>query len=218
MPNYRGAAPINWAIINGEIQTGISTFFINEKIDEGNIIMQEKIKLDKNITAAQLHNTMMRQGTDLLLESIETIEKDTLSPLVQEMRETDKKAPKIERDLLKIDWNNSAVEIHNLIRGLSPILEDDALLKDVAICPSAWFYFLVENAKKIRVKLLLSNFEIISHSLDKGSILTDNKSHLKIVVKDGFINILKLQMEGKKAMDIKSFLAGFQFKDTFTVC
>lgn len=218
LPNYRGAAPINWAIINGEKQTGISTFFINEKIDDGNIIMQEKIELDKNITAAQLHNIMMKEGADLLLESIQNIEKDALNPLVQQMRETDKKAPKIERDLLKIDWSNSAVEIHNLIRGLSPILEDDSLLKDVAICPSVWFYLIVENGKQIRVKLLLSDFEIISHSLENNNILTDNKSYLKIAVKDGFINILKLQMEGKKAMDIKNFLAGFQFKDTFTVC
>ena len=88
----------------------------------------------------------------------------------------------------------------------------------MAICPSAWFYLLVENGKQIRVKLLLSDFETISHSLENNSILTDNKSHLKIAVKDGFVNILKLQMEGKKAMDIKNFLAGFQFKNTFTVC
>ena len=135
----------------------------------------------------------------MLLESIQNIEKDALNPFVQQIRETDKKAPKIERDLLKVDWSNSAVEIHNLIRGLSPILKDDSLLKDVAICPSAWFYLLVENGKQIRVKLLLSDFETISHSLENNSILTDNKSHLKIAVKDGFVNILKLQMEGKKS-------------------
>ena len=218
LPNYRGAAPINWAIINGEKTTGISTFFINEKIDQGNIIMQEKVELDDRMTAGQLHNIMMKQGVDLLFKSIESIKKNKTIAVVQQKNITDKKAPKIKPDLCKIDWSKSAIEIQNLIRGLSPVLENNLLLKDIAICPSAWFYLAVKNGKKIRVKLMLADFEIISHSLDKLTIITDNKNYLKIVVKDGFINIIKLQMEGKRAMDVKDFLSGFQFRNTFTVC
>ncbi|MEE2699825.1 MAG: methionyl-tRNA formyltransferase [Bacteroidota bacterium] len=218
LPDYRGAAPINWVIINGENHTGISTFFINNKIDEGNIIMQEKIELDKKITAAQLHNIMMKKGVNLLLKSIQNIEKGNITSTAQRATATDKKAPKIERDLLKINWDKSAKEIHNLVRGLSPCIDKNLLLKDVAICPSAWFFLLVEDNKKIRVKLLLSDFEIIKNTYEIGHIISDNRSHLKIAVKDGCLSILKLQMEGKKALDIRSFLAGFQIKNTFRVC
>lgn len=217
LPNYRGAAPINWVIINGEVQTGISTFFINENIDQGNIIMQKRIELNQKTTAAELHNIMMKKGLDLVLKSILNIKKGSVKTKTQQITLNDKRAPKIKRDLLKIDWRKSANEIHNLIRGLSPCLEDDSLLKDVAICPSAWFYLLVEDGKQIRFKLLLADVEVIQHSLNLLSTITDNQSYLKIAVKDGFINVLKLQMEGKKAMDIKKFLAGFQFHDTFKV-
>lgn len=218
LPDYRGAAPINRAIINGEKQTGITTFFINEKIDEGNIILQDKIALDERITAAYLHNMMMKKGTDLIIRTIDNIEKDTVKSTVQSKTSTDKIAPKLEKELLKIDWSKSAMAIHNLVRGLSPVLSDGNLLKDVAICPSAWFYLNVENNKKIRIKLLLSDFKVSSHSLPLGGIISDNKTHFKIVVKDGYISILELQMEGKKAMNIKSFLAGFQINNKLSVC
>ena len=218
LPNYKGAAPINWVLINGEKQTGITTFFINDKIDEGNILLQEKIELDGKITAASLHNIMMKNGTNLLLETIENLKNNSIKEIIQKAKSSDKIAPKLNKGLLRIDWNKSSIEIHNLIRGLSPCLEDNTILKDVAICPSAWFYLLVENEKQLRVKLLLSNLEKIEHSSEIPSIVTDNKTHLKIVIKDGFISILKLQIEGKKAMDIKSFLAGFQMENSFTVC
>ena len=218
LPNYRGAAPINWVLINGEKQTGITTFFINNKIDEGNIILQEKIELNNKITAAILHNIMMERGADLLLETIDKIADNKAEQVEQNIALTDKTAPKINKELLQIDWSQSATKIHDLIRGLSPYLNDDTLLKDVAICPSAWFYLLTENEKKIRVKLLLSDFEVEINSLEIGSIVTDNKTHLKIATNDGFISILQLQMEGKKAMDIKSFLAGFQITNNFIAC
>jgi len=217
LPNYRGAAPINWVLINGEKQTGITTFFINDKIDEGNILLQEKIELNDKITAASLHNIMMKNGTNLLLETIEDIKNNSIKEIIQKVESSDKTAPKLNKELLRIDWNKSSAEIHNLIRGLSPCLEDNTILKDVAICPSAWFYLLVENEKQIRVKLLLSDFERIEHSSEISSIVTDNKTNFKIIVKDGFISVLKLQMEGKKAMDIKSFLAGFQIENSFTI-
>ena len=218
LPNYRGAAPINRVLINGEKQTGITTFFINNKIDEGNILLQEKIELNNKITAAILHNIMMERGADLLLETIDKIADNKAEQMEQNIALNDKIAPKINKELLQIDWSQSVTKIHDLIRGLSPCLNDDTLLKDVAICRSAWFYLLTENAKQIRVKLLLSDFEVEINSLEVGSIVTDNKTHLKIAVKDGFIAILKLQMEGKKTMDIKSFLAGFQINNKFRVC
>ncbi|MBC8266433.1 MAG: methionyl-tRNA formyltransferase [Flavobacteriales bacterium] len=218
LPNYRGAAPINWVLINGEEQTGITTFFINDKIDQGDILLQETIELDGKFTAASLHNVMMEKGADLLLETVKNIEKGTVKEIEQSISISDKIAPKLNKSLFKIDWNKQGRGIHNLIRGLSPCLSNNTLLKDVAICPSAWFYLIVENQKQIRVKLLLSNFELGTNSLEVGSIVTDNKTHLKIAVKDGFISILKLQLEGKKAMDVKSFLAGFQMKNNFRVC
>ena len=218
LPNYRGAAPINWVLINSEKQTGITTFFINDKIDEGNILLQEKIELDGKITAASLHNIMMKNGTNLLLETIEDLKNNSIKEIIQKVESSDKTAPKLNKELLRIDWNKSSAEIHNLIRGLSPCLENNTILKDVSVCPSSWFYLLVENEKKLRIRLLLSNFEKIEHSLETSSIVTDNKTYLKIVVKDGFISILKLQMEAKKAMDINSFLTGFQMENSFTVC
>ena len=217
LPNYRGAAPINWVLINGEKQTGITTFFINDKIDEGNILLQEKIELNDKITAASLHNIMMKNGANLLLKTIENLKNNSIKEIIQKARPSDKITTKLNKELLRIDWNKSSAEIHNLIRGLSPCLEDDTILKDVAICPSAWFYLLVENENQIRVKLLLSDFERIEHSSEISRIVTDNKTNFKIIVKDGFISVLKLQMEGKKAMDIKSFLAGFQIENSFTI-
>ena len=180
--------------------------------------MQERIELDNKITAAILHNIMMENGADLLLETIDKIADNKAEQVEQNIALTDKTAPKINKELLQIDWSQSVTKIHDLIRGLSPCLNDDTLLKDVAICPSAWFYLLTENAKQIRVKLLLSDFEVEINSLEVGSIVTDNKTHLKIAVNDGLISILQLQMEGKKAMDIKSFLAGFQIKNNFLAC
>jgi methionyl-tRNA formyltransferase len=215
LPNYKGAAPINWVLINGEVKTGLSTFFINNKIDSGNIILQEEINLDNEITAASLHNIMLRKGAKLVLDTMMCINKRSLG-IKQINNKSYSLAPKLNKGILKIDWNKSANEIHNLIRGLSPVLENNNIIKDVSICPSSWFYLVIENEKKIRIKLLLSRFSISKHSMPIGSLLTDNKSKLKVAVIDGFISILKLQAEGKKPMSIKNFLSGNNIKDSFT--
>ncbi len=217
LPSYRGAAPINRVLINGEKQTGITTFFINKNIDTGNIILQEKINLDDNITAATLHNIMMKNGATLLIKTVKKIGNNSATEIVQKQEKDDKSAPKLNKTLLKIDWRRSALNIHNLIRGLSPCLEDNTLLKDVAICPSSWFYLVTNNTKKIRIKLLLSKIENTNNTTKNGEIITDNKSFMKISAKDGYISILKLQMEGKKAMDIKSFLTGFIIEENFRI-
>ena len=215
LPNYKGAAPINWVLINGEEKTGLSTFFLNNKIDSGNIILQEEIDLDNNITAASLHNIMLKNGAKLILDSIMCINKKSIG-IKQINNKSYSFAPKLNKEILKIDWSKSANEIHNLIRGLSPILENNNIIKDVSICPSSWFYLVIENEKKIRIKLLLSRLTISEHSMPIGKLLTDNKSKLKVAVIDGFINILKLQAEGKKPMSIKDFLSGYNIKDSFT--
>tara|TARA_B100000902_G_scaffold70377_1_gene76128 strand:+ start:9884 stop:10861 length:978 start_codon:yes stop_codon:yes gene_type:complete len=215
LPNYKGAAPINWVLINGEEKTGLSTFFINNKIDSGDIILQEEINLNNEITAASLHNIMLRKGANLILDTIMCINKRSLG-IKQINNKSYSLAPKLNKEILKIDWNKSANEIHNLIRGLSPVLENNNIIKDVSICPSSWFYLVIENEKKIRMKLLQSRFSISKHSMAIGSLLTDNKSKLKVAVIDGFISILKLQAEGKKPMSIKDFLSGNNIKDSFT--
>ncbi len=217
LPNYRGAGPINWVLINGEKYTGITTFFINDKIDEGSIILQEKVKIEQNTTAAKLHNILMVKGTDLIKKTIELIEKNKENLINQELKATDKKAPKICKDICKIDWSKSAEEIHNLIRGLSPYISNKTYLRDVAICPGAWFNLYSPNNKQIRLKILHSNFTTEKTFFELGSIMTDKRSFLKVVVKNGFVSILQLQAEGKKAMDIKSFLLGYKINNDFKV-
>ena len=139
LPNYRGAAPINWVLINGENQTGITTFFIDNKIDSGKIILQEKVNLTNNTTAAELHNTLMNNGSKLLTNTLEIIRDGDATQNAQVLTSEMREAPKLTKELLKIDWGRSANDIHNLIRGLSPFLDSQTKLKDVAICPSAWF-------------------------------------------------------------------------------
>ena len=141
LPLYRGAAPINWAIINGEEKTGVSIFFINDKIDEGDIILQKATPLSKEITAAQLHNNLIKTGFELLIESLQSIQKNCIKITSQKDNKPIKKAPKITKELCKINWEHEAVKIHNLVRGLSPFLNNEFILKDVSICPSASYLF-----------------------------------------------------------------------------
>jgi len=207
LPNYRGSAPINRVLINGEKETGISTFFIDHNIDSGEIIQQEKIKLNEETTAAQLHNILVKKGNDLLTSSICKIKNNSARKTPQKSNEDLLKAPKLNKELLKIDWNKSAVEIHNLVRGLSPFVDNQTILKDVAICPSAWFFINdITNIKK-RVKVHLT--KIVKSDSDKLlSIQTDNKNFLYIITKRDAISILNLQVEGRNPMTIKQFLQG----------
>ena len=207
LPNYRGAAPINWVLINGENQTGITTFFINNKIDSGKIILQEKVNLTNNTTAAELHNKLMNNGSRLLTNTLEIIRDGDVTQNAQILTSRMKEAPKLTKELLKIDWERSANDIHNLIRGLSPFLDNQTKLKDVAICPSAWFALQDENGLQKRIKVHLSEV-VKSESKQLTSIKTDNKSYLNIVTSNNEISILNLQAEGKKPMTIEQFLQG----------
>jgi methionyl-tRNA formyltransferase len=216
LPNYRGAAPINWVLINGEKETGITTFFIDQQIDSGAIIKQEKIILTDKTTAAELHNTLMNKGSDLLINTLNSIKNNTVSHQEQEHNSSMSEAPKLTKELLKIDWNKSANEIHDLVRGLSPFLDNNTKLKDIAICPSAWFILQDDKGIEKRIKLHLS--EVVSNNSDKLlSIKTDNKTYLHIITNTNAIAILNLQAEGKNPMTIQQFLQGNKINEKFLV-
>ena len=207
LPEYRGAGPINWVLINGEKNTGVTSFFINDKIDQGDIILQKKISIDKNMTAAQLHNQMIIDGIEITNQTIELIKNNAVKIKSQSASKEHKKAPKIKKELLKIDWNKSIDQIHNKIRGLSPFLKDDKLLQDIAICPCAWFYL---NNKRVKIQK-----SYITEKINQSKIIdTDNKSYLNINFPKKALSLEMIQIEGKKPMLIKQFLQGNKINDT----
>ncbi len=195
LPEYRGAAPINWAVINGEKVTGNTTFFIDDKIDTGEVILQQQVEIGPLTTAGELHDVLMENGAGLVLQTVDLIASGKVTAKPQPDHEP-KTAYKLTKENTKIDWSLSGETIHNLIRGLSPY-------------PSAWC-FLNDKSKQQKVKILLSEFQKITHSEKMGSIIVKEKQ-LKIAVIDGYISILKMQLPGKKAMDTKALLNGYTF-------
>ena len=203
LPNYRGAAPINWAIINGETKTGVTTFYIDDKIDTGAMILSSEIDIDEEENAGQLHDRLMLLGSETVLETLQLIEAGNVNPKIQENNEKIKTAYKLDKDNCKIDWLKSAKEIHNLIRGLSPY-------------PSAWSHFK-DNDQEWNVKIYESKIIIEEHIENIGKIIA-TKKELKIAVSNGFIQILSLQFPGKKKMTITEFLNGMSFSEKAVVC
>ena len=201
LPEYRGAAPINWAIINGETKTGVSTFFIDEKIDTGNVILQEEVLIGDNETLGGLHDTLMKVGSNLVVKTVQLIKDDEVKTFKQREIE-EKAAPKIFNDTCKISWEDSLSNIYNLIRGLNPY-------------PAAWTT-LINNGNEIKLKIYDVKKEITNHNYNNGKLIT-TKSEIKIAVSNGFINIESLQLSGKRKMDSKSLLNGFDFKDNAKV-
>jgi len=195
LPNYRGAAPINWAIINGENETGVTTFFIDEKIDTGEIIMQSKIKILPHDNAGTLHDKLMGIGKELVLKTIIKINQSFVT-IPQTNNINLKIAPKLCKDNCKIDWNKNAEQIVNQIRGLNPY-------------PGAWT-ILLNGENKIEIKVLKVKFEKQAHSYQIGNIIS-NKSSIKICIPEGYINLIEFKFPGKKQMDVKSFLNGYNF-------
>ena len=193
LPKYRGAAPINWAIIKGEKETGVTTFFITHEIDTGDILMQEKISIGENETAGELHDRMMFLGAETVLKTVKMIESGQY--ILQKQNEAEvSKAPKIFHETCKINFEQSAGQVHNFIRGLSPY-------------PAAWTMLGEEQLKIYRSRKIAA-----AHTLPPGTIQTDSKDYLKIATLDGFVEILELQLQGRKRMDVKSFLNGFGVK------
>ena len=201
LPEYRGAAPINWAIINGETKTGVSTFFIDEKIDTGNVILQEEVLIGDNETLGGLHDTLMKVGSNLVVKTVQLIKDDEVKTFKQ-LEIEEKAAPKIFNDTCKINWEDSLSNIYNLIRGLNPY-------------PAAWTT-LINNGNEIKLKIYDVKKEITNHNYNNGKLIT-TKSEIKIAVSNGFINIESLQLSGKRKMDSKSLLNGFDFKDNAKV-
>ena len=197
LPDYRGAAPINWAIINGETKTGVTTFFIDEKIDTGNIILQEEVLIGDTEIVGELHNKLMNTGSKLVVETVKQIEQNIVQTTKQPEIE-EKAAPKIFSDTCKINWNDSLNTIYNLIRGLNPY-------------PAAWTT-LLNNNEEIKVKIYDVKKEFEVHQIKIGLVIT-SKDEIKVAVKDGFIKIESLQISGKRKMDSKSLLNGFTFNE-----
>jgi methionyl-tRNA formyltransferase len=197
LPNYRGAAPINWAIINGETKTGVSTFFIDEKIDTGNIILQEEVIIGDDETLGELHDKLMEVGSKLVVKTVQQIEKGIVKTIKQPEIE-EKSAPKIFTETCKINWNDSLTNIYNLIRGLNPY-------------PAAWTT-LINNNEEIKVKIYDVKKESASHQHTPGTVIT-SKNEIKVAVNGGYIILESLQLAGKKQMDSKSLLNGFRFHE-----
>ena len=198
LPQYRGAAPINWAIINGEKETGVSTFKLQHEIDTGNILLQEKISIEETDTAGSMHDKMMNIGADLLLRTIQKLEKGNLEeihqPSVIEKNEVLHHAPKIFTETCEINWSENVETIYNFIRGLSPY-------------PAA-FTFL--NDKKLKIFRAEKELVKTEESPTDKPYITDHKTYVKFRAKDGFISLKEIQLEGKRKMTIEEFLRGWR--------
>ncbi|MDR1130435.1 MAG: methionyl-tRNA formyltransferase [Prevotellaceae bacterium] len=197
LPDYRGAAPINHAIINGETVTGLTTFFISHEIDTGEILLQRKVEIGNDETAGELHDKLMTAGASLLLETVERIESGNAEPFPQAETLNLHPAPKLFRETCEIDWNLPVEQVRNLIRGLSPY-------------PGAWCE-LKSETKSLQIKILKASAGHGKTTNEPaGTVLSNGKSFLKIACSDGFLNVEDLQPQGKKTMSVKAFLAGFR--------
>ena len=203
LPNYRGAAPINWAIINGETKTGVTTFFIDDKIDTGAMILSSEIEISPNENAGYLHDRLMILGSKTVVDTLALIEKGNVTTTIQKENKDIKTAFKLDKDNCKIDWSKTGTEIHNLIRGLSPY-------------PTAWCIFKEANLEW-NVKIHEAQFDTEEHSEYIGKIIS-NKKELKVAVKCGFLNIMSLQFPGKKKMTSQELLNGMTFSENAIVC
>lgn len=198
LPQYRGAAPIHWAVINGEETTGVTTFQLKHEIDTGNILLQEKISISENETTGELYNRLMNIGAALLVKTVKQLAEGSLVPISQQsITHTDatlKHAPKIFTDTCRIHFNRSTQEVHNLIRGLSPI-------------PGA---FTMLEGKTLKIFKAIKENQI--PDIAPGHFKTDGKTYLKFACSDGYIAIQELQLEGKKRIGIEEFLRGYRFQ------
>ena len=196
LPNYRGAAPINWAIINGEQKTGVTTFFIDDKIDTGAMILSSETLIEANENAGQLHDRLMNIGSGTVIETLALIEKGNLTTTIQTESDEIKTAYKLNKENCKIDWTKSATSIHDHIRGLSPY-------------PAAWT-MISDNSEEWNVKIYESKIISEEHQLTIGSVIC-TKKEMKIAVENGFIEIMSLQFPGKKRMSTAQLLNGSTF-------
>ena len=196
LPDYRGAAPINWALINGEKYTGVTTFFIDDKIDTGDILLQKKIKINKTDNAEDLHNSLSKIGSLLMYETINKVVNNNIKPIKQGSNKIYKTAYKLNKENVKINWESRPIEIYNKIRGLSPH-------------PGARTT-IIDTKFKIKKNIIIydCDYKLINNGLNPGHIII-SKNNFKISCTDGFIQLKDIKIEGKKRMKIKPFLNGF---------
>ena len=204
LPQYRGAAPINWAVINGDTETGITTFFLKHEIDTGEVIQQVRVPIADTDNVEVVHDKLMMLGGKLVLETVDAILNGTVKPIPQEEMAVVgelRPAPKIFKETCRIDWNQSVKKIYDFIRGLSPY-------------PAAWSELITsEKGAPVAVKIFESEKIYESHQLAIGTIVTDGKKFMKVAVPDGFVSILSLQLPGKKRLKIDELLRGYHLED-----
>lgn len=206
LPQYRGAAPINRAVMNGEKETGVTTFFIEKEIDTGKILFSEKTPIAENETAGDVHDRLMVIGGELVVKTLKAIESDNYNETEQRVfikeGEELKAAPKIFKEDCRINWNKNVDAVYNHIRGLSPY-------------PAAFTDFVSESGEIFPLKIFRCEKVVAENSKEQGKIETDNRTYINIPVKDGYINIAELQLSGKKKMPVKDFLLGFKIGDNW---
>ena len=205
LPQYRGAAPINWALINGEEETGVTTFFLSHEIDTGKIIFREKTPISPNDNVETLHDRLMQMGARLVLKTVDAVLIDEIEAVPQSHffdEEADlKPAPKIFKDTCRINWQQSATQVRNFIRGLSPF-------------PAAWTELASEDSNAPTFKIFSAELSRhTAHPLPPSTIVTDNKTHLLVAVNDGFLEVTDIQLSGKKRMKTTDFLNGYKFSE-----
>lgn len=204
LPQYRGAAPINWAVINGDTETGITTFFLKHEIDTGEVIQQVRVPIADTDNVEVVHDKLMMLGGKLVLETVDAILNGTVKTISQEEMAVVgelRPAPKIFKETCRIDWNQPVKNIYDFIRGLSPY-------------PAAWSELIAsEKAESVVVKIFESEKVYESHQLAAGTIVTDGKKFMKVAVSDGFVSILSLQLPGKKRLKTDELLRGYHLED-----
>lgn len=189
LPKYRGAAPINWAVMQGEKETGATTFFIREQIDTGDVLLQHRMPIGENETAGDVHDRMMSEGAQLVLETVKLIESGNYT-LQQQDDRLASPAPKLNRDMCRIDWDQEVNDVHNFVRGLSP-------------WPAAWT--LMDDRQ---LKIIRSRAELAGHELTPGTVVTDEKTYFKVAARSGYLQVEELQLAGRRRMQIEEFLRG----------
>ena len=201
LPDYRGSAPINWVLINDEQETGVTTFFIDENIDTGDILLQKKIKIDNKINAGELHDKLKNIGAEVVYNTIDGLLKRKLKKIKQQKNQPYKTAYKFDKENIKLNWNLNGIDIYNKIRGLSPF-------------PGSRTTISSAKGENKNVIIYDSDYIAESHNLENGSIFNE-KGVIKIACIDGYIIIKNLKVEGRKRMDTKSLLNGFNIENYY---
>lgn len=203
LPQYRGAAPINWAIINGDKETGVTTFFLKHEIDTGDVIYRDVVAIDEKDNAGTLHDKLMLQGGDTVVRTVEAIVNGSVEAIAQAaMYDSEcelRPAPKIFRDTCRIDWSKSTAQVYDFVRGMSPY-------------PAAWCELVDNKGNVTALKVYETAKEICAHGKKCGTLVTDGKTYMKVAVEDGYVSLLEVQLAGKRRMPVADLLRGFSIK------